>query len=910
MSLFVDKRLIEDVFPDRKNQIIREIFASLKVNRVDEITNQSIIKILTARGFGEKKKIDFLNEITEFETSPDLVILFPEIISSNEILKEIFLKRPLKQAGIPNIPGIIDDYISDALMNSKYELTTTRRNKMVESFIDDVKDFESSTIDKENIAPLSLSKALKSINLPFRRYFSDFQDLKYKKIIDIIENYSDKLSKEQLFILKQIVFRTRFFNEKYIDQIILDDIRSKDKKYDHSIQILNARVNKNKTLQEIGDEFGVTRERIRQIEKKIRDRFRDSASQNFFIESLELTYFDISINAVAIEKLEKKSQQILKYINQEDKYNEELGIFGNLEVLDSKLIISSIQEYIENNPGKTLGEAEDFLNECLHKQNIFLDDDSLTIVLDKILKNSNKIILNEGFLYSKFTKKQMLMIVLQKYLKTHKYFEISLDNLKKLNEISQKIYFSDIYEASEDNYRPFESTLLRLSDDEELIRIDRKKYKIYYPDNYSINLLNNIKLFLEEKLKSAPEVSYKSVADNFEEELKNNDITDFEIYYVLRNNFNDDFDFGRQNTMSIRLKNSIRQNTEEVLLEVVKKNGGTLSVAEAQDLLGWDDYTVRQTISNSLEMFVVDSKIDCISNQDVKTISKIIKSEIDTTQNVLIIADEIKKLKKSKKYGNIINQQKLNIPVVLSYYLRNTGKYQGNNFILIKNDLVKDKAIDSITLLWFAFNEKFGSNIFTQEDMMNLLYYLGYKSASANLNAAKLVNYEEIIEISKKHFILKKYIPVTMKDVQFVEQRLDTVNANVLTPTEYLPKFKKSELFLNRFTYTKELICYMIFKGSKYRKLKWAEDLNSNEEFERHNTLDPHLLVKRESEILSINDYARKLLVDNKYSEREFMKKLKDYKVILSQRTKLPVELVNDFEIQLNGKLKKKKTKD
>lgn len=67
---------------------------------------------------------------------------------------------------------------------------------------------------------------------------------------------------------------------------------------DKELAIYRQRMSNNKTLEEVGKEFGVTRERVRQIESKIHDK-----TKYFKLD------IDVSVNNLAQNRVDEMSQR-------------------------------------------------------------------------------------------------------------------------------------------------------------------------------------------------------------------------------------------------------------------------------------------------------------------------------------------------------------------------------------------------------------------------------------------------------------------------------------------------------------------------------------------------------------------------------------------------------------------------
>jgi len=101
----------------------------------------------------------------------------------------------------------------------------------------------------------------------------DFSDISVSNLQLMIDLFPDK-TYDLLFVLKNSI-KKQIYNDFYNMVVIMPSVRGKEnQKWQKYLAIINMRVAGN-TLQACGDPFGITRERVRQLEKKYKRFFND-----------------------------------------------------------------------------------------------------------------------------------------------------------------------------------------------------------------------------------------------------------------------------------------------------------------------------------------------------------------------------------------------------------------------------------------------------------------------------------------------------------------------------------------------------------------------------------------------------------------------------------------------------------
>ena len=291
-----------------------------------------------------------------------------------------------------------------------------------------------------------------------------------------------------------------------VDEKTIQDIRRivKETLTERELDVIIKRFYENLTLEEVGKKYGVTRERIRQIENKARKKLYDKQE----------------LKSIAKGNLSSDETEKLKIKLQKSAQKEETGIFKYFNFTDKKTLFKVISLL-------DIGEIKLILS----KYGRNLDTDDIKLSLEEEKKISSLI------------KKKIPMLN-----REYDLFKKGLSYFFKMDIYSIKRIIATLDEKSQELiYRQFNQTDLafkdvRLKDDEfrEVFRIlFSKKYLIYF-DGLMEDDVQNISTILSDRqsilidmLRKNPNISLTKVDENFlNEELK----TIIELYRKFKKN--------------------------------------------------------------------------------------------------------------------------------------------------------------------------------------------------------------------------------------------------------------------------------------------------------------------------------------------------------------------------------------
>lgn len=372
---------------------------------------EQIIGLLTS--LSKKEKSRFFIHITSKNDVVDMEIM--ELLHSYNLTKAEFLHKNIsfyiKEFNLKNkninklflyrtgllkekYPGI-DTEIKDKIYNYvykhflKYNLNIGKLN--IKNYLDNIE-----------IADCSFSEELIK-DLDFNVLLIDFKFLNIFKYVKKIINYHEVISKKDLLKESNKVFKVEEVDLEQIlidlvnlneiklenESIILNKISIKDfiKNNIDQYQIVDYRLN-GYVLQEIGDKFNLTRERIRQLEKKLLDKINLSKIlesryiqyyQNFEIEEKDfLEIFDLDIYQYNFLKSMCEKKDSLKSL---DKLIYEVK--HEPKIVDRLIKVLNKDFVIEEND-KISKKRKDLVDYCIKK---YAQED---IIIDELMNKYNQ----------------------------------------------------------------------------------------------------------------------------------------------------------------------------------------------------------------------------------------------------------------------------------------------------------------------------------------------------------------------------------------------------------------------------------------------------------------------------------------------------------------------------------------
>jgi len=405
--------------------------------------------------------------------------------------KELFLYKE-------NLYNNYDKYKFNVLLK-------TDKNKL-NQLVNNINDNKELKI--RPLLPDKLKEAFKNKKIT---KISDITKEKLNKII-FDEKDFDEMQKE--FKILQYPLNVKLFND-FETYIFGMDERAR--------KVINHRVH-NLTLEQIGSEYGVTRERIRQIEAKEIKRF----NENYFRK------FKKYLSCFADENLVVIKETLKSILN---------------EYTD--LFLYLIKNNYDNKRGYLMLELDN-AKKIKDLQNTLSED----ITTNYIVFNKNKyekIIKSLYLKYDKTINKTMIHnIFVRKYTFTNGYvikndlnlmdkyyfaLKESFDTINNRNMDEYKLNYYNIYEEKDIFDRENRSILTRLIDHPNIILLDRGTYG-FIPDRFNLiqkDTLNVIYEYIHEK----NIVRLNHLYDKFKNILKPYIKNRYELHSILKLTFSD-----------------------------------------------------------------------------------------------------------------------------------------------------------------------------------------------------------------------------------------------------------------------------------------------------------------------------------------------------------------------------------
>ena len=298
----------------------------------------------------------YLNINFDIDSNDKLIITHKQKDVLEDSLKQIY-KINFETVDIDKLAGgakaFIQKYEIEELIESEFA-----PNSFEEQLVNNILIYKNSIFDYNNdyfasvyyniilkkdvyasmIDEFLLSSKSYNFDININAIFSSYE---FKKLFELykIKTINDLLSfkSEDLLLLFPIDFRTiidiiNLIPPKMFNAFLNKTISFVDKLKDNYLAIINDRIVDNKTLQEMGDKLGVTRERVRQIEAKMIRSICDIYNQEnrIFIKNvfnvlnplkkvyLESEFFlkifnDINIKNILICYLKHCQKSIIKY---------------------------------------------------------------------------------------------------------------------------------------------------------------------------------------------------------------------------------------------------------------------------------------------------------------------------------------------------------------------------------------------------------------------------------------------------------------------------------------------------------------------------------------------------------------------------------------------------------------------
>lgn len=334
------------------------------------------------------------------------------------------------------------------------------------------------------------------------------------------------------------------------------------------------------TLEEVGEQLEVTRERVRQIEKKGKDRLRIQLNQLRLSQYVETLFKD---NDFIMLPTEPSILMLFPYLD--DKRYTQLGSYLCLVLTAQHL--EELKEQLKENP---VYRADQFFAE----QHIHFAeaDQSLKQMIDDEL---GIFVVDDYIVSKRMSQKDRCAFIV---------YHSFADGIY-LGDDDQVRAFMKVYDQLFDDHdfftwdEPLTEVARRIEgnmDRSDLQKIAGRTYK-YVNQQLPDEFLAEVKDYVDQELSKSPVVYNLKLCKVFAEPLKTYGADDYTLYLTFKERYSDDYLFSSGRTMRIFKAGQPELTTEEIFRTVLKQNGGKMAVSTVLEQLGIEPYTVDQISS-------------------------------------------------------------------------------------------------------------------------------------------------------------------------------------------------------------------------------------------------------------------------------------------------------------------------
>ncbi|MFJ8451765.1 sigma factor-like helix-turn-helix DNA-binding protein [Aerococcus viridans] len=613
-------RSIDYIFSESKFNKFRDFCYKNHIKYLDDLEKEQVEEFKKVRGIGAKKVKEVTEKIKELKNKGD----FPVLLDPSENYK---ISDEIKS---------MDEFIFtlDSALHKKYYINTIFKDNKFNIFREFCEGRNLFYIENITYLDINLFKNFPNvgktkfnslcekieelkINLDIQEDFVlsydtnhfDFHEYAIKEVLNIV-NPGKKVEKN--FNIGEIFGKDiRDLNLSDEDREIylelthmlhqIDNPNNIIKKFidglkDRDYAILTNRYRDKHTLEIIGQNINITRERVRQILAKISRNFVHYLELNFFKESLYLSFlsFDFTnkvgltisdfrdfIDQEYIFVLEILAEQtkILffseKYnrifLNEEENNNFEEELAEIYEELPDLFLLEEIQEVLE---------SDYFKNGTLTIQS-FLEFNSFKFY---------------GKLYSR---KNLSIAEILKYIferDLSQKVKMSTENFEKIKHLAEEKYEYVIK-------NPVVSVSNALSASDDFILVDSSTFQLFNIEEYNFNVLEKCMNFGKQLLDKRNTINIVEIYNRYQGELELENITNkLHLYSLLKYMYSNEFDFGKGNTLNIYKTNSKKLDQKDMLINFLQNNQGIASKDDIKSNFGWSDQKINLVIASVINI--------------------------------------------------------------------------------------------------------------------------------------------------------------------------------------------------------------------------------------------------------------------------------------------------------------------
>lgn len=510
----------------------------------------------------------------------------------------------------------------------------------------------------------------------------------------------------------------------------LEELFKEDESFMNLEDILERRYVKKQTLKEIGSEYDLSKERVRQLEQIGLDKINFYIEKSNLIQYLRILYPNRAISeSVIIAQIGKENKYVLEILRSS-------SINGISYVKDfNKYILMDSEEYLlwKNNLNEMLPdkfkweELKNTVEEYLMK--IGIVDESEEVILTLL----------EGIGYQKYGP-----ILKRGHLTIHELVEyVFINDIKGeflLNEETFKElrkHAFDKYSVNVDsNIKSFEG---RIRSVKELLLVDKRTYRhinnISYPEALHEIIKETLLKFRNDKAFINTTEIFSMLKDIVLQYGVNNK---YYLYSLIKHHFSDICTVGEGNTLNIYFGDDVEHTKrEDDLLNYLRNKKGPICKKEVVDALHWESYKLEDILCKSKQIIPWDNhtfiKVDEFEDREALDViikqmcHKIITNGYETAYVLLneALSDD--------KTRDVLEKNKIDAPFKIAALIKKANdEIKGHKNFLHH----RDSEIYNIDMV---IEHKFKDDL-DKDDLLNFLIGLGYSPISSKNKYLQLKN--------------------------------------------------------------------------------------------------------------------------------------------------------------------------
>lgn len=356
-------------------------------------------------------------------------------------------------------------------------------------------------------------------------------------------------------------------------------------------EILFHRFGKGETLEEVGSQFGVTRERIRQVAKKTVKKVAGHIRRQHFSKIVRvLSSSEAFISGEELLKLlGEENQFLISLLKQENlifNYYKNLDLFFFDEA--GKVNLKPVEELIEDLPEVfNFNEYQQSLEEAFESVGI---ENPATEFIQQIIENKRYIKYGEVYSRYRLPINEVLTYLFKQYV--DKPLRIDEDGVAYLQKLAKEHLEYDLGST-------VRSVDARIRDAENILLVDRSTFAHFDSETFDNTIISEIETYINGQFLIKDVINVEDVFAQFRNKLESMNIHNkLHLYSLIRYYLDEKYTIGQGNTLNIFKNETSKLSLEDRLVAYMKSKGGLCSKEQLLDVIR-PQYKVDLAISHS-----------------------------------------------------------------------------------------------------------------------------------------------------------------------------------------------------------------------------------------------------------------------------------------------------------------------